>query len=344
MGWALPDGPYETVAGYLMNQLGRVPRLGDWIDVDGQPARGGRRRRPSCGPDPRDAPVRIGAAACGTMTRMSVPPSRLLGHAADPRLAAPRQLPRGAAAVGGPAGDARRGVRRGRPARDHDGARPRAAAAAHPGRRRHSTWPPASTPTRSIVFVQSHVAAHAQLAWVLSCLTGYGEASRMTQFKDKSSKSGTERTTVGLFTYPILQAADILLYQADQVPVGEDQRQHIELTRDLAQRFNARFGETFTVPGPYILKVDRQDPGPAGPDAEDEQVGVVALRHHRAARRAGPQRQEDPLGRHRQRPRDPLRRAGQAGAVEPATHLLGARRPDDSPTSRPTTRARGTAT
>ena len=109
-------------------------------------------------------------------------------------------------------------------------------------------------PERSIVFVQSHVAAHPQLAWVLSCLTGFGEAGRMTQFKDKSSKSGTDRTSVGLFTYPILQAADILLYQADQVPVGEDQRQHIELTRDLAQRFNARFGDTFTVPGPYILK------------------------------------------------------------------------------------------
>ena len=105
---------------------------------------------------------------------------------------------------------------------------------------------------RSTLFVQSHVPEHTQLAWVLGCLTGFGEASRMTQFKDKSARSGADRATVGLFTYPVLQAADILLYQADQVPVGEDQRQHIELTRDLAQRFNSRFGPTFRVPEPYI--------------------------------------------------------------------------------------------
>jgi len=137
-------------------------------------------------------------------------------------------------------------------------------------------------PERSIVFVQSHVAAHPQLAWVLSCLTGFGEAGRMTQFKDKSSKSGTDRTSVGLFTYPILQAADILLYQADQVPVGEDQRQHIELTRDLAQRFNARFGDTFTVPGPYILKAtgkiqDLQDPTAKMSKSASSPLGIVEL-------------------------------------------------------------------
>jgi len=109
-------------------------------------------------------------------------------------------------------------------------------------------------PDRSALFVQSHVPAHTQLAWVLECLTGFGEAGRMTQFKDKSAKSGTDRTSVGLFTYPILQAADILAYQADAVPVGEDQRQHLELTRNLAQRFNARYGPTLTVPEPYILK------------------------------------------------------------------------------------------
>jgi tryptophanyl-tRNA synthetase len=109
-------------------------------------------------------------------------------------------------------------------------------------------------PQRCTLFVQSHVAEHSQLAWVLSCITGFGEANRMTQFKDKASRQGAERATVGLFSYPILQAADILLYQADQVPVGEDQRQHIELTRDLGGRFNSRFGETFTIPGPYILK------------------------------------------------------------------------------------------
>ena len=109
-------------------------------------------------------------------------------------------------------------------------------------------------PERSTLFVQSQVPAHTQLTWVLECLTGFGEAGRMTQFKDKSQKSGADRSSVGLFTYPILQAADILAYQADVVPVGEDQRQHLELTRNLAQRFNSRFGPTLTVPEPYILK------------------------------------------------------------------------------------------
>lgn len=109
-------------------------------------------------------------------------------------------------------------------------------------------------PERSVLFVQSQVPAHAQLTWVLECITGFGEASRMTQFKDKSARGGADRASVGLFTYPVLMAADILIYQADQVPVGEDQRQHLELTRNLAQRFNARFGDTFTVPEPYIVK------------------------------------------------------------------------------------------
>jgi tryptophanyl-tRNA synthetase len=103
-------------------------------------------------------------------------------------------------------------------------------------------------PSRSTLYVQSHVAAHAQLAWVLSTITGFGEASRMTQFKDKSARYGTDATDVGLFTYPILMAADILLYQTDVVPVGADQKQHVELTRDLAERFNARFGTVFTIP------------------------------------------------------------------------------------------------
>jgi tryptophanyl-tRNA synthetase len=108
-------------------------------------------------------------------------------------------------------------------------------------------------PDQCTLFVQSHVAEHAELAWVLGCLTGFGEASRMIQFKDKSSQEGQDQASVGLFTYPILQAADILLYQADQVPVGEDQRQHLELSRTLAQRFNHRFGPTFVSPQPYIL-------------------------------------------------------------------------------------------
>ena len=107
---------------------------------------------------------------------------------------------------------------------------------------------------KSALFVQSHVPAHAQLAWVLMTLTGFGEAGRMTQFKDKSQKAGADSTSVGLFTYPVLQAADILLYQPKAVPVGEDQRQHIELTRDLAMRFNSRFGETFVIPEGVILK------------------------------------------------------------------------------------------
>ncbi|WP_189322580.1 tryptophan--tRNA ligase [Streptomyces flaveus] len=120
-------------------------------------------------------------------------------------------------------------------------------------------------PERCTLFVQSHVPEHAQLAWIMNCLTGFGEASRMTQFKDKSARQGADRASVGLFTYPILQVADILLYQANEVPVGEDQRQHIELTRDLAERFNGRFGQTFTIPAPYILKetakiYDLQDP------------------------------------------------------------------------------------
>jgi tryptophanyl-tRNA synthetase len=109
-------------------------------------------------------------------------------------------------------------------------------------------------PEKSSLFMQSQVPAHAQLAWVMNCITGFGEASRMTQFKDKSQKAGSDTASVGLFTYPILQAADILLYQPKVVPVGEDQRQHLELTRDLAERFNTRFGKTFTVPEAHILK------------------------------------------------------------------------------------------
>lgn len=121
-------------------------------------------------------------------------------------------------------------------------------------------------PERSILFVQSHVAEHAELAWLLACQTGFGEAGRMTQFKDKSAKQGADGTTVGLFTYPVLMAADILLYDAALVPVGEDQRQHLELTRNLAERLNTRFGEgTAVIPEPHIVKAvakvyDLQDP------------------------------------------------------------------------------------
>jgi tryptophanyl-tRNA synthetase len=135
-------------------------------------------------------------------------------------------------------------------------------------------------PDRCTLFVQSHVPEHTELAWVLGCITGFGEASRMTQFKDKAAKSGSEQASVGLFTYPILQAADILLYQADQVPVGEDQRQHLELTRDLAQRFNHRFGETFVLPDPYILAAvakiaDLQDPAIKMSKSASSPQGIV---------------------------------------------------------------------
>lgn len=107
-------------------------------------------------------------------------------------------------------------------------------------------------PQRSTLFVQSHVPEHLQLSWVLECIARFGEASRMTQFKDKSQRDGAAGSSVGLFTYPVLMAADILVYQADKVPVGDDQRQHLELTRDVAMRFNGRFGETFTVPTGFI--------------------------------------------------------------------------------------------
>ena len=137
-------------------------------------------------------------------------------------------------------------------------------------------------PSASTLFVQSHVAAHAELAWVLNTITGFGEASRMTQFKDKSQKQGADAASVGLFTYPILQAADILLYDAAVVPVGEDQRQHIELTRDLAQRFNSRFGKTFVVPEVSILKetakvYDLQNPGSKMSKSGESPQGILWL-------------------------------------------------------------------
>lgn len=137
-------------------------------------------------------------------------------------------------------------------------------------------------PEKSALFVQSHVPAHAQLAWVLNCITGFGEASRMTQFKDKSQKGGADNSSVGLFTYPILQAADILLYQPKSVPVGEDQRQHLELTRDLAMRFNSRFGETFVIPEAYILKetakiFDLQEPTAKMSKSAADPKGLINL-------------------------------------------------------------------
>ncbi len=137
-------------------------------------------------------------------------------------------------------------------------------------------------PSSSILFVQSHVPAHAELAWILNTLTGMGEASRMTQFKDKAQKQGSDAASVGLFTYPILQAADVLLYEAEIVPVGEDQRQHIELTRDLGARFNSRFGDTFVLPEVRILpetaKVyDLQNPGSKMSKSGESPQGILWL-------------------------------------------------------------------
>ena len=122
-------------------------------------------------------------------------------------------------------------------------------------------------PERSTVFAQSHVTAHAEAAWLLSAVTSYGQLGRMTQFKDKGERQ--EFVSAGLFTYPVLMAGDILLYQTDHVPIGDDQRQHLELARDVAERFNARFGETFTGPGGHLPRGRRADHGPAGADEED---------------------------------------------------------------------------
>jgi tryptophanyl-tRNA synthetase len=136
--------------------------------------------------------------------------------------------------------------------------------------------------SKSALFVQSHLPEHNQLGWLMECVASFGEASRMTQFKDKSSKGGADSARVGLFTYPMLQAADILLYQANLVPVGEDQRQHIEITRDLANRFNTRYGQVFTLPEAYILKegakiYDLQDPTSKMSKSASSASGVIEL-------------------------------------------------------------------
>ncbi|MDT5088910.1 MAG: tryptophanyl-tRNA synthetase [Mycobacterium sp.] len=135
-------------------------------------------------------------------------------------------------------------------------------------------------PTRCTLFVQSHIPEHTELAWVLSCITGFGEASRMTQFKEKSARQ--QDSTVGLFTYPVLQAADVLAYDAELVPVGEDQRQHLELARDVAQRFNSRYPDTFVVPEVFIPKAtakiyDLQDPSSKMSKSAATDAGLISL-------------------------------------------------------------------
>jgi tryptophanyl-tRNA synthetase len=166
-------------------------------------------------------------------------------------------------------------------------------------------------PDRCTVFIQSHVPEHTELAWVLGCLTGFGEASRMTQFKDKAAKGGAAQASLGLFSYPVLQAADILLYQTAQVPVGEDQRQHLELSRDLAIRFNHRFGDTFVVPAAYILggvakindlqeptaKMSKSASSPAGIIDLLDEPGAVRRKIARAVTDAGGEVRADDAGK-----------------------------------------------
>lgn len=161
-------------------------------------------------------------------------------------------------------------------------------------------------PSKASIFMQSHVSAHAELGWLMTTLTYMGELERMTQFKDKSA--GKESIGTGLFTYPALMAADILLYNADLVPVGDDQKQHLELTRDLAQRFNQRFGQTFTVPEPYIpqvggrimalddasKKMSKSSPNPASYIALLDPPDVIRKKMSRAVTDSGKEVQYDP--------------------------------------------------
>jgi tryptophanyl-tRNA synthetase len=156
-------------------------------------------------------------------------------------------------------------------------------------------------PERSVIFRQSRVSEHAELAWLLNCIAKVGELSRMTQFKDKAQKGGAEAASVGLYDYPVLQAADILLYGAHLVPVGEDQRQHLELSRTLARRFNGLYGETFVVPEPMILdvgarvmalddptkKMSKSSPTPAGYVALLEEPDVIRRKIRRAKTDSG---------------------------------------------------------
>lgn len=137
-------------------------------------------------------------------------------------------------------------------------------------------------PEKATIFIQADVPEHAELTWILLCTARMGELERMTQFKDKSQKGGRERSSVGLFTYPALMAADILLYHTDLVPVGQDQKQHLELTRDLAERFNRDFGETFVIPEPYIPKSGAnirslQDPAKKMSKSDENEAGAIFL-------------------------------------------------------------------
>ena len=171
-------------------------------------------------------------------------------------------------------------------------------------------------PDVSTLFVQSHVAEHTQLAWLMECTASFGELSRMTQFKEKSDQQ--KFVSAGLFTYPALMAADILLYDTDRVPVGDDQRQHLELTRDVAERFNSRYGETFVVPAADIPKVGARVMDLQEPDPQDVEVDRLTAGHRAHARRTRGDREEVQARGHRQRRRGALRPRRQARRVEPA--------------------------
>jgi hypothetical protein len=175
------------------------------------------------------------------------------------------------------------------------------------------------------VFVQSHVPEHTELTWLLNHLATVGELRRMTQFKAKAAEGGEGALPAGYFNYPVLQAADILIYQADRVPVGEDQRQHLELTRDIAERFNARFGETFVVPEAYIPKVggrvmDLQNPTAKMSKSSASPAGRIEVLDSPDGDPA-----QGPLGRDRLGPRG-AGPAGQAGDLQPAGAVLGGHR------------------
>ena len=152
-------------------------------------------------------------------------------------------------------------------------------------------------PEKNTLFIQSHVPAHAQLGWVLNCYTMFGELSRMTQFKDKSAKNA-ENINGGLFTYPALMAADILLYQPDYVPVGSDQKQHVELCRDIATRFNNIYGDVFKIPEPYIPKIGARVMSLVSPGKQNVQVRQGSQRHRVPARPSGGYHAQVQEGRH----------------------------------------------
>ena len=331
-GVELPEGPYETATGYVVNELGRFPLVGDRVQVNGHrlevvEVEGRRASRIRVTParvnSRRGSPATGGLRDCWAC-RSHVPAS----SPACSRLPTPCTW----ATTSG------RSPSGWRMQDDHECVYcvvdQHAITMPHdPAELRRRTRVTAAQflaagvdPERSILFVQSHVPEHSQLAWVLGCLTGYGEASRMTQFKDKSSRQQLDRVTVGLFTYPILQAADILLYGADQVPVGEDQRQHIELTRDLAQRFNTTFGETFVVPEPHIVKARAKILDLQQPDKQmSKSLGGAGCLYLLDDVKV--ERQEDPLRGHRQRTRHRLRPREQGRRVEPAHDHRSAHRP-----------------